>query len=139
MQLRFNRFDGRSRNDIGVIDQDTGANVGLIHCGGSGRKHELEGGISGHHPLRRSQHQHTSDRAIAGAALTDRSKEKSNARLARPTGGRRTGRLGGIHVSLFGGKYAASLNTYDECVGFILGVQEDLNALYATERVTVSN
>jgi hypothetical protein len=104
MQLRFNRFDGRSRNDIGVIDQDTGANVGLIHCGGSGRKHELEGGIARHHPLRRTQHQRTADGAIAGAALTDRSKEKPDARPARPTGGRRTGRLGGRGEGSRGGR-----------------------------------
>jgi hypothetical protein len=87
MQLRFERFDGRSRNDVDVIDQDTGAKVGLIHCGGSGREHGFY------------------------------------------TGGSRTVRIGGIHVSLFGGKYAASLNSYEECAGFIQGVEAVLNRM----------
>jgi len=36
-------------------------------------------------------------------------------------------RVGGIHVSLFGGKYQKRLHSYDQCLGFVLSVQAVLN------------
>jgi hypothetical protein len=36
---------------------------------------------------------------------------------------------GGILIDLFGGKYTGYFNRYDECVGFIKGVQSVLNHL----------
>lgn len=41
------------------------------------------------------------------------------------------GNSGGIDISLFAGKYRASVNKYDECRGFILGVQSVLNHMVA--------
>jgi hypothetical protein len=34
---------------------------------------------------------------------------------------------GGIDISMFDGKYTASVNRYDACVGFVLGVETVLN------------
>jgi hypothetical protein len=32
-------------------------------------------------------------------------------------------KIGGISISLFGGKYSARVNRYDECKGFVRGVE----------------
>lgn len=42
-------------------------------------------------------------------------------------GGTGFGNFGGMDVSLFDGKYRAELHKYDECVGFVRGVQAVLN------------
>ena len=42
------------------------------------------------------------------------------------------GGSGGIDVSLFGGKYAISVNQYDECWGFVKGVEAVLNEMTST-------
>jgi hypothetical protein len=38
---------------------------------------------------------------------------------------------GGIDISLFDGKYLATLHSYEECFGFVLGVQSVLNHMTA--------
>jgi hypothetical protein len=40
-----------------------------------------------------------------------------------------TCRSSGISISLFGGRYEAEVHSYDECVGFIKGVEAVLNHL----------
>jgi hypothetical protein len=43
---------------------------------------------------------------------------------------------GGIYVSLFGGKYTITANRFDECWGFMKGVEAVLNHMTTTERAT---
>lgn len=40
-------------------------------------------------------------------------------------------KVGGIRVSLFGGKYSAYLNRFDECRGFVMGVEAVLDHVVA--------
>jgi hypothetical protein len=42
----------------------------------------------------------------------------------------------GIHVSLFDGKYFTIASTYDECVGFVNGVQAVLNHATSSKYIT---
>jgi hypothetical protein len=42
-------------------------------------------------------------------------------------------RNGGIHVSLFDGKYKGRLHTSDQCWGFVRGVETVLNHMTAIE------
>lgn len=70
MRLTFERFDGRQRISIPVIDEDTGQEVGYIRTEGSG-----------------------------------------------------PASFGGIWVSLFGGKYSITVHKYEECWGFVNGVE----------------
>ncbi|WP_213775139.1 hypothetical protein [Bradyrhizobium sp. dw_78] len=44
------------------------------------------------------------------------------------------GNTGGIDISLFAGKYRATVNKYGECWGFVLGVQSVLNHLIAVPK-----
>lgn len=39
----------------------------------------------------------------------------------------------GIHISLFDGRYKATVSTYDECCGFVEGVESVLNHLLGGE------
>ncbi len=41
---------------------------------------------------------------------------------------------GGIEVSLFGGKYAITVNRYEECWGFVRGVEAVLNHMIPPKR-----
>ncbi len=45
-------------------------------------------------------------------------------------------RSGGIHVSLFGGKYDRYFRRYDQCVGFVKGVEAVLDHMTATGEQT---
>jgi hypothetical protein len=81
MRLHFDKFDGRARRYVQVIDQDTGESVGHINSRGVGAD-----------------------------------------------------RFGGIEVWLFDGNYTANLNRYDECVGFVLGVQAVLNHILPAKK-----
>jgi hypothetical protein len=45
--------------------------------------------------------------------------------------------VGGISISLFGGKYQGYAKTYNECVGFVRGVQAALN--YIGNHMTDTN
>ena len=44
-----------------------------------------------------------------------------------------TGNLGGIEISLFDGKYQATVNTYDKCFGFVMGVETVLNRMTSVD------
>ena len=41
----------------------------------------------------------------------------------------------GIHISLFDGKYFSIATTYEECFGFVSGVQAVLNHMTASEYI----
>lgn len=43
-------------------------------------------------------------------------------------------RYGGIDIALFDGKYCLTAHTYEECVGFVKGVEAVLNHMVAIER-----
>jgi len=75
MQLSFKPFDGRSRNSIDVIDQDSNRVVGDI-------------------------------RSSPGV---------------------------GIRISLFDHKYAGTVSTYEECLGFVKGVESVLNRMTSAD------
>jgi hypothetical protein len=75
MQLSFKPFDGRSRNFIEVIDQDSNRVVGQI-------------------------------RSSPGQ---------------------------GIHISLFDQKYVGTVSTYEECLGFVRGVESVLNRMTSAD------
>jgi hypothetical protein len=76
MQLSFKPFDGRSRNFIDVIDQDSNRVVGQISSS--------------------------------------------------------PGHLG-IHISLFDQKYVGTVSTYEECLGFVRGVESVLNRMTSAD------
>jgi hypothetical protein len=86
MNLQFEKFDGRARRYVDVIDQDTGERVGHIHSRGVGFD-----------------------------------------------------RCGGIDVNLFGGKYTIRLSRYDECVGYVCGVNAVLNHVLPVQRKTAQS
>ncbi len=52
--------------------------------------------------------------------------------------GSQIGGGGGISISLFGDKYLGHVNTYQECVGFVKGVESVLNHLVDTRSPPVS-
>ena len=85
MRLTFEWFDGRSFNQVSVIDEDTGKEVGHIQSDGVG---------------------------------PDRS--------------------GGIGVNLFNGKYVISVRKYDQCWGFVKGVEAVLQKVSALTEITVN-
>jgi hypothetical protein len=43
------------------------------------------------------------------------------------------GNIGGIEISLFDGKYEATVSSYKECVGFVKGVQAVLNRMISAD------
>jgi hypothetical protein len=78
MSLTFEKFDGRGRAHVAIVDKDTGKEVGLICSLGAGR---------------------------------------------------------GINVHLFGHRYEATVSTYQECCGFVRGVEAVLDHIVDLEPV----
>jgi hypothetical protein len=76
MRLSFKPFDGRSRNFIDVIDQDSNRVVGQINSS--------------------------------------------------------PGHLG-IYISMFDQKYGGTVSTYEECLGFVRGVESVLNRMTSAD------